>query len=503
MRQQAIIKHPEQFNDPLPQPLTPEKIKVEQYPLDALGAVLGDAAKAIAEGVQVADAMAGQSVLAAAALAVQPFANVIIDGRTYPLNLFCLTISESGDRKSGTDNVASLPHQMRQRQLFEDYKEANNYFLNEREAFTIARQQVVKAKQKESREEIAKALLELGDPPTPPRAPTLLCQEPTLEGLQKSFGGGQCSQGLFSDEGGSFFGGHAMSRDNAQKSIAGLSTFWDGKDIQRLRAGEGESMSIRNPRLSIHLMIQPVIAQRVLSDGLLSGQGFLARFLLAAPESIAGRRSYNAIDLSMNKAVRRYHADMKRFLEAEQPKDESGTLEPRGLQVNGEAKAMWVDAYNEIENSLAPTGNNAEIKATAAKVAEQIARIAGVLAIVDDPNAGGINADVMTRAIILGDWYLTEALKLTNQGNASTEYITAQEVIQWIMNRKWEAVTVNQVSKGSRKVKSAKHTREILQLLEENGWLVPLPNGTIINGKPQIEAWRINRRAQEAANDDA
>jgi hypothetical protein len=250
-------------------------------------------------------------------------------------------------------------------------------------------------------------------------------------------------------------------------------------------------------------MIQPVIAQRVLSDGLLSGQGFLARFLLAAPESIAGRRSYNAIDLSMNKAVRRYHADMKRFLEVEQPKDESGTLEPRGLQVNGEAKAMWVDAYNEIENSLAPTGNNAEIKATAAKIAEQIARIAGVLAIVDDPNAGGINADVMTRAIILGDWYLTEALKLTNQGNASTEFITAQEVIQWIMNRKWEAVTVNQVSKGSRKVKSAKHTREILQLLEENGWLVPLPNGTIINGKPQIEAWRINRRAQEAANDEA
>ena len=61
---------------------------------------------------------------------------------------------------------------------------------------------------------------------------------------------------------------------------------------------------------------------------------------------------------------------------------------------------------------------------------------------------------------------------------------------------------MNEVNKGTRKANGAKQTREILQLLEENGWLVPLPNGTIINGKPQKEAWRINRRAQEAANDE-
>lgn len=503
MNQPAVIKPPSEFNDPMPQPLTPEKMKPEPYPLEALGAVLGEAAHAIADGVQVAPAMAGQSVLAAAALAAQPFANVIIDGRTYPLNLFCLTISESGDRKSGTDNVATQPHAKRQRELFESYKESYDYYLNEREAFNTARQEVLKTKRKEGREEIAKALMELGAPPEPPLAPTLICQEPTLEGLQKSFSGGQSSQGLFSDEGGTFFGGHAMNKDNAQKSIAGLSTFWDGKDIHRLRAGEGESMSIKNPRLSIHLMVQPVIAQRVLSDGLLSGQGFLARFLMAAPESLAGRRKYQEIDLTTNQAVKRYQQLMTRLLEAEQPKDTDGTLEPRDLQVTGEAKALWVDAYNEIELALSPSGDYSEIKATAAKMAEQIARIAGVLTIIDNHNAERVTGDTMSRAIVLGDWYLTEALRLTKQGNVGAEYVTAQEVIQWIIAKGLGVITVNQVNKGTRKVKSAQHAREILRLLEENGWLVPLPSDTILNGEKAREAWRLNRRALEAANDCA
>lgn len=500
MSQQAVIKAPTEFNDPVPQPLIPEQMKPEPYPLNALGSVLGDAAKAIAEGVQVADAMAGQSVLAAAALAAQPFANVIIDGRTCPLNLFCLTIAESGDRKSGTDNVATMPHMKRQRQLFEDYKQSYDYYLNDREAFNTSRQEVLKTKRKEGQEAIAKALMELGAPPEPPLSPTLLCQEPTLEGLQKSFAGGQCSQGLFSDEGGTFFGGHAMNRDNVQKSIAGLSTFWDGKDSFSPRAGEGLSRFVKNPRLSIHLMIQPVIAKQVLSDGLLTGQGFLARFLMAAPESLAGRREYREIDLTTNNAVNRYHSLMARLLAADQPKDQEGTLQPRKLQVTGQAKAYWVKAYNEIERALAPSGDFKEIKPTASKVAEQIARIAGVLTIIDDDQAEQVTSEAMARAICLGEWYLTEALRLTKQGNVSLEYTVSHEVIQWIVSKGFQVVTLNDVSKGKRIVKGADHARKIMQLLESNGWVTQLPEGTMVNGVSVKESWRISRRAKEALN---
>jgi hypothetical protein len=124
-----------------------------------------------------------------------------------------------------------------------------------------------------------------------------------------------------------------------------------------------------------------------------------------------------------------------------------------------------------------------------------------VLTVIDNEQAERVTGETMSRAIVLGDWYLTEALRLTKQGSAGAEYTTAQEVIQWIIAKGLATVTVNQVNKGTRKVKSAQHTREILRLLEENGWLVALLSDTVVNGKAEREAWRINRRAIEAAND--
>ena len=81
------------------------------YPLAALGKVLGAAAQAIVEVVQVPAALAAQSVLAAAAMAAQPHANALRAGQPIPLSLFALTIAESGDRKTAADRLALRAHQ--------------------------------------------------------------------------------------------------------------------------------------------------------------------------------------------------------------------------------------------------------------------------------------------------------------------------------------------------------------------------------------------------------
>ena len=90
------------------------------YPINALGGVLADAARAIAAKVQCADAMAAQSVLAVASLAAQALADVRLPyGQTRPLSLFCLTIASSGDRKTSADSEAMAPVRMREKQLRE------------------------------------------------------------------------------------------------------------------------------------------------------------------------------------------------------------------------------------------------------------------------------------------------------------------------------------------------------------------------------------------------
>jgi hypothetical protein len=81
-----------------------------------------------------------------------------------------------------------------------------------------------------------------------------------------------------------------MSEDNRGRTIATLSKLWDGAPITRTRGAAGESSVLAGRRLSSHLMLQPVVAAQVMGDPLLTGQGFLARFLVMRAPSLVGQR---------------------------------------------------------------------------------------------------------------------------------------------------------------------------------------------------------------------
>lgn len=71
-----------------------------------------------------------------------------------------------------------------------------------------------------------------------------------------------------------------MQKEHAAKTAGGLSSLWDRGEADRVRTGDG-AHKLYGKRLSMHLLMQPIIAERVLSDTLLQGQGFLARCLIA------------------------------------------------------------------------------------------------------------------------------------------------------------------------------------------------------------------------------
>lgn len=243
-------------------------------------------------------------------------------------------------------------------------------------------------------------------------------------------------------------------------------------------------------------MIQPVVAASIFTDKELSGQGFLARFLIAAPESIAGTRLYNDMDLSFSDAINGYQNLMAKLLCKQLPTDQKGTLTPRQLQVDANAKAIWKDAYNAIERELAPKMQLNDIKPTAAKMAEQIIRIAGVITLIENFETKTIDSACMKRAIQLGSWYLQEALRLSTASSATTDYQIAAKVVEWIKSKELVVVTVHDLNRNEvARLKGANRCREILMLLEDNQWLIRLPPETLINSKPAKEAWRLNPNA--------
>ena len=137
---------------------------------------------------------------------------------------------------------------------------------------------------------IKAALQALGAAPEPPLIPLLLVCRTSAGRRDPATDSRTAESRPVSNDGGDFLDGDAMNRDNRTKSAASMSKLWDPAILMgtcRRRAGK-----FYGRRLALHLMVQPVIAEAVLSDELLIGQGFLPRCLLAWPQSTIGTRRY-------------------------------------------------------------------------------------------------------------------------------------------------------------------------------------------------------------------
>ena len=209
----------------LPRPLMRELPPGDPFPIEALGGVLAPAARAIHDRVRAPLAICGQSVLAAATLAVQGHADIELPtGQKRPLAEFYLTVAATGERKTSADIEALGPVRKREAALHEEYGANRHDYENSQLAWEKARDAAIKTvRPKGDRDAIKFLLDQLGPAPIAPLAAMLTCPEPTYEGLCKAFQVGQPSLGIFASEGGQFIGGHGMSDEAKLRTTAGLS----------------------------------------------------------------------------------------------------------------------------------------------------------------------------------------------------------------------------------------------------------------------------------------
>jgi hypothetical protein len=151
-----------------PRPLMRELPPADLFPVDALGHVLGSAARAIHDRVRAPLAICGQSVLAAATLAAQAHANIELPmGHARPVSSFYLSVAASGERKNGVDQEALWPVRKREAALREAHDSKALAHANAREAWDAARRAAIK-RGKGDRNAIRAALDALGPAPQSP-----------------------------------------------------------------------------------------------------------------------------------------------------------------------------------------------------------------------------------------------------------------------------------------------------------------------------------------------
>jgi hypothetical protein len=456
-------------------PLAPPMDSARPYPVAALGSVLSGAAESIATKCQCSPALAAQSVLAVASLASQRLADVRFPyGQTRPLSLFFVTIAASGDRKTTADNEALGPVRMHERSRRQEYETARSAWRVSYAAWDAQRRKIENDKNLD-RPGREVELTALGNPPTEPIKPLLTAPEPTVEALAKHWPILPGALGLFASEGGQMTGGHGFGPDHRLKTAAALSTLWDGSGIRRLRAGDGIT-DLPGRRLAMHLMVQPDVATVFLSDPVLRDQGLLSRVLAAAPETLAGKREWRE-PYDVDAAMRRYVAVVLDLLElpALAANATGNELTPRALDFSAEAKAAWIAFYNHIEKAQAPDGALECLRDVAGKAAENAARIAAVLTIVERPDASTVEAKAMKAGCELAGWYVAEALRLSGAHRQPLALRNAIKLHEWLLAKgKTETGLREIVQFGPSAVRSKALAEAAIQQLEEHGWLVML-----------------------------
>jgi hypothetical protein len=220
-------------------------------------------------------------------------------------------------------------------------------------------------------------------------------------------------------------------------------------------------------------MAQAVTVAEALSNPLLVGQGFLARFLLAAPDSLAGT-CFITIESLQRKAyadprLQAYWSRCKEIAASLEYIDpETGEVAPPVLEPDAEAKQVWVDFRNEIETERGPLGMFAGLKPFAARSAEQALRLAAVLGCYEGIKQ--INADCMRRACMLARYSLDEWLRYIEAGAVDPELKLAGELMNWLRGHKhkadWQEFHVNKLGKsGPPAIRSATVRDKVLAVL--------------------------------------
>lgn len=438
------------------------------YPVDALGVRLAAVVRAIADATQAPVEMAAQAVLSVVSLAVQNALSVRVPtGEIRPASCFFLTVAESGERKSAVAGLALAPVRTREADLARAQPLEELDYRARLQAWRLYRARAARAAMKEwslgsgARGEGDTAVADgkmLARKPLPPAPPFLAVAAAQLAGLIDQLKA-RPNLLLYSDT------PAPLLRTAKLAGAAFLREVWDSGSFI---AGRGRgAQRIVERRLSIHLTAPPEEARAFLGDPVLAREGLLARFLVAAPASRIGARSWcvPALDPCLGDFARRIGAGLDPA--AGTPADVARVV-TRIADFSPAAKERWAAYAGEMERRMAARGDFAAARALGAKLPQHAARLAALIAGYD--NVAGIGEAAVEGGIALARWYGAEGLRLCAAPESAAR-AQCGEVLSWLRRaHPAGAFALSDLYReGPTSARSAGAARALLRELEKEG----------------------------------
>lgn len=460
------------------------------FPLEIFPDWLCDFVRGLSIQAQVPEAMPGLLVISAlAAASAKTYKIEARPGWREQMGIYCLTLLETGNRKTLTMREVTAPIYDFEKKLFEERRA--EYELRKHEIDMLKAQieelkkLYVKVKNgstqmnvgkkttgktpSEIKTEIDDLIQQLATTPEP-FLPTLITCDVTEEKLIKLAAENDGSIANFSAEGELFI--NAAGRyNNNMPSFDSLLKGYSGDPIRQDRIGRPPQF-VDDPRFTIGIAAQPVVLKALADKPEYKQKGLLGRFLYAVPSSPLGNRQINSEPIT--KAVRdRYHNGIRKLLTGNW-----NTQEQKLLTLSMAANNLLINFEEELEPKLRPEGELRPIIDWAAKLSGALVRIAGLLHLaeyIDETDKPLVVEDcTMQKALYLSSFLINHAKMAYNViETADTEEISnVMRVLRWMKENDIQQFSQRDCQRALQgSIKNIEEIRNALKRLEERGFI--------------------------------
>lgn len=424
---------------PAPLPLL-ENTAPLPYPINALPNRIQAAVLEVQRFVKAPLALVATCALSSVSLASQALIDVKRATRLEgPTSIYTLVIAESGERKTTCDGYFTKPIRDFEAAQDERMKPALAQYAADLAMWNAEREGLLarakeNAKSGNDSEEQATRLAELeNNKPARPKTPRLISTDETPESLAWTLATQWPSRGIVSSEAGAVLGAHGMSKDNASRTLPQLNILWDGGSLEIGRR-TSESFTVKGARLTISLQIQPeALADFLQKNGTLArGNGFMARFMIAKPETTQGTRNFSEAPDSWP-ALEKFNDRMRDILHLPLQFNDDGSISATMLHFSVEAKSAWIQFHDEIERELCDGGQFTEVRDVASKSSDNAARLAALFHFFEH-GFSEISLDSFLRASAIAKWHLHESLRFFSSSSLPKELADARRLENWLVD---------------------------------------------------------------------
>jgi hypothetical protein len=473
------------------------------FPVELLPPVLGDWIKATATATQTPVDLAACAVLAVLSACVA--GSVVVEVRPgdwiEECVLYIVCALDSGDRKSAVVQAATKPLRAVERDRVDRARANVARALVEREAkeqrrrhlmTTAAKQDdpVKRARQIAEASDLAAELDSEGEP----QLPRLFVDDATPEALAALLAR-HAQMAVIAAES-AFLDNLTGRYSEGNSNLHLVCQAYTGESTNVDRRSHGEEILDR-PLLTIALCVQPHVLSKLVSNPVAQQQGLVARFLIARPTSLLGRRDMNPPPVPSEvsdawAALVGRLANPTDTTDATPVADTSSQRSVRSVRLSPAAEALLTQRRENQEPLLAVGGDLHEIAIWIARDAGRVGRIAALLHLASDAPGDEISADTMRASIAIADWALAHAIDVLTGPDP-----TIRRAISWLKRHDQPEVSVRDLHRGvfaHGNTGTTDDARRLVERLEEHGALRALqtPPRNRQGGRPPSPRYAVH-----------